>query len=176
VLLTMNAAATTPEFAPTAFDGFLLSSFGLGSEMDVLRLTALSFVFSEELLRLYAPFVFRCLNFVLMCLPLPNIFGPAVDEDLGLGLDGAIGETNIEAPFVPEEYSTFADDRKAKTGDENDIYMLQTHGFQKFRHNSRAFLKRNKLSSSEEDGAGVKPTRIKKSKPKKGAKGKPVRD
>ena len=163
----MNAAT---ELAPTAFDGFLLSSFGLGSEMDLLRLAALSLVFSEELLRVYAPFVFRCLNFVLMCLPLPNVFGP-VDEDLGHGLDGAIvGETNIEAPFVPEEYSTFADDRKAKAGDENDIYMLQTHGFQKFRHNSRAFLKRNNLSSTEEDGAGP---RKKAPKSKKGAKRKP---
>jgi len=143
------------ELAPTFSDGFLLSSWGLGSGTEVLRLTALSVIFAEELLRLSSPALFRALNFVLMCIPLPNIFGGAAVEDdfgFGVGPDGAVGTSDPEAPIVPEEYVAFTDDRKAKKGDENDVYMLQTHGFNKHRFNSRSFLKRNKLTGEEEGG------------------------
>jgi len=146
----------------TVSDSYLLSSWGLGSETEVFRFAALSLIFTEELVRLYAPMVFRALNFVLMCIPIPNIFGGAQEDDLGAGLDDAslVGTSNSDAPIVPEEYTAFADDRKAKVGDENDVYMLQTHGFKKFRYNSRAFLQRNNLLEAESK------TEEKKSSPK----------
>ena len=139
--------------APTYSDGYLMSSFGLGSSTELLRVTALSLIFAEELLRLYAPMIFRGINFVLMCIPMPNIFGDASAEDeFGIELgDGTSGgnPSNADAPIVPEEYATFTDDRKAKQGDENDIYMLRAHGFKKHRFNSKSFLNRNNLQKSD---------------------------
>ena len=135
----------------TVSDSYLLSSWGLGAETEVFRFAALSLIFTEELVRLFAPMVFRALNFVLMCIPIRNVFGGAQEDDLGAGLDDAsmVGASSSDTPIVPEEYTAFADDRKAKVGDENDVYMLQTHGFKKFRYNSRAFLKRNNLLDAE---------------------------
>jgi len=143
--------ASTTELAATAADGYLMSSWGLGSNMEVLRLAALSVVFAEELMRLYAPLVFRGLSFVLLCLPIPNIFGQAEGDDVADGPGGAMGtSSNVDAPIVPEEYVNLTDDRKASKGDDNDIYMLRTHGFNKYRFNSRPFLNRNGLGEETE--------------------------
>lgn len=126
-------------------DGYLLSRFGLGADASLFRLGALSVIFLEEVVRLYAPLVFKGLSFVLLCIPLPNLFGA---EQAGEGdTDASSSESTADAPTVPEEYATFVDDRKASRGDDNDVYMLQTHGFDKFRHTSEAFLLRNKLAS-----------------------------
>lgn len=150
-------AATPAAAVVSVSDGYLLSSFGLGADASLFRLGALSVIFLEEVVRLYAPLVFKGLSFVLLCIPLPNLFGA---ESAGEGdTDASSSESTADAPTVPDEYATFVDDRKANRGDDNDVYMLQTHGFDKFRHNSAAFLERNKLASavSAEDDEGEGP-------------------
>ena len=134
---------TESAIAKSVTDGYLRSSFGLGSQNPGLRLGALTVIFFEELLRHYAPYVFQALQFVLMCIPMPTIFG---DDQAGAEQEAeAASQSTADAPIVPDEYVTFVDDRKAARGDENDVYMLQTHGFNKYRHTSASFLKRNKL-------------------------------
>ena len=146
----------TTELAATAADGYLMSSWGLGSNVELLRIAALSVVFAEELMRLYAPLVFRGLSFVLLCLPIPNIFGQAQGDDVADGPGGVVGTSNVDAPIVPEEYVNLTDDRKASKGDENDIYMLRTHGFNKYRFNSRQFLNRNGLGEEAKNAVEKK--------------------
>jgi len=47
------------------------------------------------------------------------------------------------------KYTHFTDDRKAKKGDEGDVYMLKTHGYDKLRFLSKSFIKRNKLKTNK---------------------------
>jgi hypothetical protein len=59
------------------------------------------------------------------------------------GRGGAKAKKEVVEAIVPEQYKTFVDDRKSSKGDENDMYMLKTHGFNKYRHLSKSFMKRN---------------------------------
>ncbi len=43
------------------------------------------------------------------------------------------------------QYESLMDDRKASIADENEVYMLETHGYDKLRFLSKSFIKRNKL-------------------------------
>ena len=45
-------------------------------------------------------------------------------------------------------YKSYLDDRKANIANENDIYMLLTHGYKKHRFTSPAFLSRNKIAGA----------------------------
>jgi hypothetical protein len=55
-----------------------------------------------------------------------------------------------KAVLIKEKYKSPADDKKASKGSENDIYMLTTHGYQKHRFLSKAFVKRNKLAEADD--------------------------
>lgn len=59
--------------------------------------------------------------------------------------------TAISVTAAAVSYSSSADDRKSSRGCEDDVYMLKTHGYRKYRFVSRSFLKRNQLSYEEED-------------------------
>lgn len=43
------------------------------------------------------------------------------------------------------QFEALLDDRKSTLADENDIYMLETHGYDKYRFLSKSFIMRNKL-------------------------------
>ena len=149
------ATAAATAMTSTVGDSYLLSSYGLAADSAVFRLGALSVIFLEELGRLYGPLVFKVLSFVLLCLPLPNIFGSA-DLDGEQDGDLASQSSSADAPVIPEEYATFVDDRKASRGDENDVHMPQTHGFTKYRHVSAAFLTRTNLTPPDVSQVSVR--------------------
>jgi hypothetical protein len=47
--------------------------------------------------------------------------------------------------YDQQKYASFMDDRKATIADEGELYMLETHGYDKHRFLSKSFIKRNKL-------------------------------
>ena len=55
-----------------------------------------------------------------------------------------IQEQEFQAPDV-QQYKSYLDDRKANIANEDDIYMLITHGYDKHRFVSASFIKRNNL-------------------------------
>jgi len=69
----------------------------------------------------------------------------------GVAVSQATDDTAISVTAAAVSYSSSADDRKASLGCEDDVYMLKTHGYRKYRFVSRSFLKRNQLSYEEED-------------------------
>ena len=146
------------ESAHGPLDSFLLSNLGFKGFAPT---NALGIVFLCEFMRVYTPAVFQGLSFVLSLLPIPRFWGEEYE------IEGATASERGDPVIVPEKYSTFHDDRKAKKGGDNDVYMLRTHGFDKYRHVSKAFMKRNNLIRS---GALI-PTAV-KSASSKGKKGK----
>lgn len=69
----------------------------------------------------------------------------------GGAVSQATDDTAISVTAAAVSYSSSADDRKASQGCEDDVYMLKTHGYRKYRFVSRSFLKRNQLSYEEDD-------------------------
>jgi len=142
-------------------DGYLLSSYGFGAEMSTFRFIALSLVFTQEFLRAYSPLLYRGAAFLFRLLPQPALFGlEAAGAGGGMqerggngGRGGAKAKKEVVEAIVPEQYKTFVDDRKSSKGDENDMYMLKTHGFNKYRHLSKSFMKRNNLIGAKEGRA-----------------------
>ena len=49
------------------------------------------------------------------------------------------------AEIIRDAHKSQKEDRKASKGSENDLYMLKTHGYNKYRFLSPSFIKRNKL-------------------------------
>ena len=142
-------------------DSFLLSGWGFKGFAPT---NALGIVFLCEFLRVYTPAVFQGLSFILKLLPIPRFWGEEYE------IEGAASERG-DPVIVPEKYSTFHDDRKAKKGGDNDIYMLRTHGFNKYRYLSKPFMKRNNLVKSAEMAPKAIPSKSKKrSKKKRGKK------
>jgi len=141
-------------------DSFLTSSWGFSFSPSF----AVGLLFSAELLRAYIPFLFHSLSFLLTLAPIPRFWGDSVDL-LDCGLNGKLRKEVSADPIIPEKYKSFHDDRKAKRGDEEDIYMLVTHGFKKYRHLSTNFMKRNNIlryqssSSSNKKSKKMKETK-----------------
>ena len=52
-------------------------------------------------------------------------------------------QQHVDIIKTSKQYTHFTDDRRSRKGDENDIYMLKSHGYDKFRFVSKSFLKRN---------------------------------
>lgn len=125
-------------------DSFFLSSFGFNGGGSFFALLSLGIVLVEEFSRAYVPVFHRGIAFFLLFLPSPFERVSMMDEECGTNSIG----NDTKAPIVPEKYSTFQDDRKSKKGDENDIYMLLMHKYNKFRHTSKAFLLRNHLTTT----------------------------
>ena len=71
-----------------------------------------------------------------------------------------------ELDLSENEIRTFHDDRKAKKGGDNDLYMLKNHGFDKYRHLSNGFIKRNLQPSAPRPVAAKKSASLKKKKGK----------
>jgi len=145
----MAATSTT---SSTAVASYLKSSYGFGAEASLFRSLALGLCLIQELVRSYSPILFRGLSFLLRLLPIPIFFTEGDDASLlnrrnGNNGPNSLGERRKEVveAIVPEQYKTFTDDRKASLGNENDVYMLKAHGFNKYRHVSKSFRKRNNM-------------------------------
>ena len=80
-----------------------------------------------------------------------NISSDNREDTTGAVTQEATDGTAISVAAAADSYSSSADDRKASRGSEDDLYMLKTHGYRKYRFVSRSFLKRNQLSYEEED-------------------------
>jgi len=52
--------------------------------------------------------------------------------------------------IVRDAHKSQKEDRKASKGSENDLYMLKTHGYNKYRFLSPSFVKRNNLEKQSE--------------------------
>ena len=61
----------------------------------------------------------------------------------------AIDEPEIHAPEEQKQYKSFLDDRKANIANEDQMYMLITHGYNKHRFVSTSFIYRNKLDKKK---------------------------
>ena len=144
------------ESAHGPMDSFLLSGLGF---KGFAPMNALVIVFVCEFMRVYSPAVFQGLSFVLNLLPIPRFWGEEYQ------IEGATASERGDPIIVPEKYRSFHDDRKAKKGGDNDVYMLRTHGFDKYRHVSKAFMRRNNLIRS--DALSPTATKSSSSKPKK---------
>ena len=146
------------EAAHGPMDSFLLNSW-LG--FKAFPSAALSIVFLSEFLRTYAPALFQGISFILTLFPVPRFWR----EDYEV--EGASSSDLSQDPvIIPDKYTTFHDDRKAKRGGDEDLYMLKNHGFDKYRHLSNAFIRRNLQPSTPrlvtKDESGKKRNRKKK--------------
>jgi hypothetical protein len=107
----------------------------------------------KEFVRIYNPLIFKILVVVITLLKLDSIlsmfqFGDASqgEYDVFDRNNPIVEEEAIELKKeVDEKYSQFIDDKAAAVGTENDIYMIKTHGYDKYRFVSDSFLKRNSL-------------------------------
>ena len=146
------------EAAHGPMDSFLLNSL-LG--FKAFPSGALSIVFVSEFVRVYAPAIFQGVSFILTLLPIPRFWR----EDYEV--EGASSSDLSQDPvIIPDKYTTFHDDRKAKKGGDNDFYMLKNHGFDKYRHLSDGFIKRNLQPTAPRPVAAKKSTSMKRKKGK----------
>lgn len=67
------------------------------------------------------------------------------DED---ALSDSQNRKEMASEIIKEQYRSLVDDRQAAGGSTNDIYMLKTFGYDKYRHASKDFLTRNRLAPS----------------------------
>ena len=135
VVGSVSMTEVSIEAAHGPMDSFLLNSW-LG--FKAFPSAALSIVFVSECVRVYAPAIFQGMAFILTLIPVPRFWR----EDYEV--EGASSSDLSQDPvIIPDKYTTFHDDRKAKKGGDKDFYMLKNHGFDKYRHLSDAFIKRN---------------------------------
>ena len=155
----------TIEEAHGPMDSFLLNSwFGFQGPFPK---GALIIVFICEFTRLHVPAIFQGISFILTLIPIPRFW----KEDYRI--EGASSSDLSQDPvIIPDKYSTFHDDRKAKKGGENDVFMLKTHGFNKYRHLSEPFIKRNMRPSEPRFLSGPKEVAKEKRKSKGKKRGK----
>lgn len=52
--------------------------------------------------------------------------------------------------IIRDAHKSQKEDRKASKGSENDLYMLKTHGYNKYRFLSPSFIKRNNLQAKDD--------------------------
>lgn len=98
--------------------------------------------------------VFFGLSVVYICEFLKVYLGPVLFRVINIVLSLIVPRRSLQRTesMVPEEtllakekYKSPTDDRKSSKGTENDLYMLKTHGYDKYRFVSNSFLKRNNL-------------------------------
>jgi hypothetical protein len=125
----------------------------------------LAILYSAELLNsLCGPFVSRLVS-VLFKLVRPSRGEAGIDlhpydYKAYRGSSEGIEDQEFQVPEI-QQYKSYLDDRKANIGNEDHIYMLVTHGYNKHRFVSASFIKRNNLAKE-------KPSKAKKNSDKKG--------
>ena len=121
----------------------------LSSQSNTQVILGLSVIYFSEFLKVHlGPVLYSGLNVIIKLL-LPtwgNVKDPTKDVT-NKTLDEVVEERSID---LKEKYKTSAEDKKSSKGNENDVYMLKTHGYNKYRFVSKAFIKRNKLVNTED--------------------------
>ena len=128
------------------YPDFVVSRLGSTSSTQVIL--GLGVIYFCEFLKIHLGSVlYGGLRTILKAL-LPNI-----GRSEGFRTAEELIDLSIAAEALKEEkekYKTVLEDTKSSKGSENDIYMLKTHGYNKYRFVSRGFIKRNKLRTSED--------------------------
>ena len=125
-----------------------LFEIGITDGTPVLFRTVLTIYF-QEFFREYAPSLLKLFSIItlLFNFNISSNNNKIVDQN-----DSNLNQKELIAiKEQTKKFSHFSDDRKASKGTENDVYMLKTHGYNKFRFVSKDFLKRNKLKSEIEN-------------------------
>lgn len=118
----------------------------LVSSSNTQVIIGLSILYFQQFLQTYlGPVLYGGLSLLTkILLPFVSTPGPSTAEVV----DKEIARAATE--FVQEKYKTAREDRIASKGSENDVYMLKTHGYNRYRFVSKAFIKRNKLRNVQE--------------------------
>jgi hypothetical protein len=119
----------------------------LASPSHTQVILGLGIIYFHEFLRIHlGPVLYGGLQFILKAvLPTRATTGARERED---PIEVAMAQEAIKVET--EKYKSAKEDKKSSKGSENDIYMLKTHGYNKYRFVSEAFIRRNKLKATED--------------------------
>lgn len=116
---------------------------GILSERNYVALTL---IFIEQFLSVFAPVVTRFLSFIQVLIfpggneaPSIDVNNPEFDANSNLDVN------EKRAPIVSKTYERFIDDKKPTAGTKSDIKKLEDFGFDKYRYLSKSFMKRNNI-------------------------------
>lgn len=135
-------------------EDFLISRLESGQSLQ--SAVGVSIIYAQEFLKVFlGPIIISLLQIVIKTVSPSSTFNWSDGDNAEDSSDNSRGVSrgdsllDIEEKMVTEQYKSFVDDRKATKGNEKDIYMLKTHGYDKYRFVSKAFIKRNKLKAEE---------------------------
>ena len=115
---------------------------GILSERNYVALTL---IFIEQFLSVFAPVVTRFLSFIqVLCFPCRDEVD-GVDSNNSDYTDTNVDVNEKRAPIVSKTYARFIDDKKPTVGTKSDIKKLEDFGFDKYRYLSKSFMKRNNI-------------------------------
>ena len=136
---TATASATASASASTAVSIVASSVAGVALSPSVIG-TVVSF--AKEFVKAYFPLLIALGSIVGLMLNIQMTPEERAELDR---------QQRVEVIKASKKFAHFTDDRKARKGDENDLYMLKTHGYDKFRFVSKKFLKQNGLWRKKEN-------------------------
>lgn len=128
------------------------SKESLCNQLVEVTLWSLLQAFGSLFLYNYSPFIFQTMATILTILQ--NIFFPySKDSDSRDRVSSSRRQKEallseketIDMQEKVKKYTHFTDDREANKGSEDDIYMLKTYKYNKFRFLSQGFIERNQL-------------------------------
>ena len=115
---------------------------GILSERNYVALTL---IFIEQFLSVFAPVVTRFLSFIqVLCFPCRDEVD-GVDSNNSDYTDTNVDVNEKRAPIVSKTYARFIDDKKPTVGTKSDVKKLEDFGFDKYRYLSKSFMKRNNI-------------------------------
>lgn len=119
----------------------------LASPSHTQVILGLGIVYFHEFFKIHlGPVLYGGLQFILKALlPTRATTGVRDRED---PIDIAMAQEAIKVE--KEKYKSAKEDKKSSKGSENDIYMLKTHGYNKYRFVSESFIRRNKLKTTQD--------------------------
>jgi hypothetical protein len=134
--------------APTGYPEFVVSRLASPSNAQVVL--GLSIMYFCEFARIHlGPVLFGGLKTaVSVLLPKQWMAGNSVSSRQQVSVEDIMAE---EAALMEKErHKTSNEDKKSSKGSENDLYMLRTHGYNKYRFVSPSFIQRSKLRNGED--------------------------
>ena len=123
----------------------LIPSSAFSGILSERNYVALTLIFIEQFLSVFAPVVTRFLSFIqVLCFPGSDA-AQDLDFDKSDYLDANVDVNEKSAPIVSKTYARFIDDKKPTVGTKSDVKKLEDFGFDKYRYLSKSFMKRNNI-------------------------------
>lgn len=139
-------SACTSSFAAMEQSSFIATRLASPSHAQVIL--GLSILYVGEFLRVYlGPVLSGGLS------TLGRVISPAVPflAPQSAAVEPLHGERIPDTEeIIRDAHKSQKEDRKASRGSENDLYMLKTHGYNKYRFLSPSFIKRNNLKAKDD--------------------------